>query len=77
MTVVLLQGDVNLPSEQDMMADITQKKFDMSQRYVTSKRHTIQVDYLPFMDELAKLAGNKPNFGTLLKLLELLLLGLL
>ena len=71
---MLLQGDVNLPSEQDMMTDITQKEFAMSHRYVTSKRHTIQVDYLPFMDELAELAGNKPNFSTLLKLL---LMGLL
>ena len=58
-----LQGDVKLPPTQDMMAEIAQKEIAMSQRYVRSKRHTIQIDYIPFMDELAKLTGNKPNVG--------------
>ena len=48
-----------------MNADIASKEEAMSLRYVNSKRHTIQVDYLPFMDELAELNGNKPNIGKL------------
>ena len=54
---------MTLPSRSDMEADIAQKEMAMSHRYVSSKRHTIQVDYLPFMDELAELTGNKPNLG--------------
>ena len=46
-----------------MEADIAAKEIAMSHRYVKSKRHTIQVDYIPFMDELAELNGNKPNLG--------------
>lgn len=58
-----IQGDVILPSKTKMEADIMGKEKAMSLRYVHSKRHTIQVDYLPFMDELATLNGNKPNIG--------------
>ncbi|NXU38964.1 FMO5 monooxygenase, partial [Drymodes brunneopygia] len=34
-------------------------------RYVKSQRHTIQVDYIPYMDELACQLGVKPNLLTL------------
>ncbi|NWW27191.1 FMO5 monooxygenase, partial [Falcunculus frontatus] len=34
-------------------------------RYVKSQRHTIQVDYVPYMDELACQLGVKPNMLTL------------
>lgn len=34
-------------------------------RYVKSQRHTIQVDYIPYMDELACQVGVKPNLLTL------------
>ena len=49
-----------------MEGDIAAKELAMSQRYVRSNRHTIQVDYVPFMDELAELNGNKPDIGSLL-----------
>ena len=49
-----------------MEGDIAAKELAMSQRYVRSNRHTIQVDYVPFMDELAELNGNKPDIGILL-----------
>lgn len=32
-----------------------------ARRYVRSQRHTIQVDYIPYMDELASQVGVKPN----------------
>lgn len=35
-------------------------------RYVTSPRHTIQVDYMNYMDEIANLVGVRPNFLKLL-----------
>lgn len=34
-------------------------------RYVKSQRHTIQVDYVPYMDELACQLGVKPNLLSL------------
>lgn len=33
----------------------------VSSRYVASQRHTIQVDYIPYMDELAKQINVRPN----------------
>uniref|UniRef100_A0A8V5HG01 Flavin-containing monooxygenase n=1 Tax=Melopsittacus undulatus TaxID=13146 RepID=A0A8V5HG01_MELUD len=34
-------------------------------KYVKSRQHTIQVDYIPYMDELASQVGVKPNLLTL------------
>ena len=34
---------------------------DLFFRYVPSQRHTIQVDYVSYMDEIAKLVGVRPN----------------
>ena len=61
--MVLFQGKVTLPTESEMVNDIKTKESAMSNRYVKSKRHTIQVDYLPYMDELSGINGNKPDFG--------------
>ncbi|KAM4641597.1 flavin-containing monooxygenase 5-like isoform 1-T3 [Discoglossus pictus] len=57
----VFKGLVKLPSAIDMVFDIAQKKLNMEKRYVASPRHTIQVDYAAYMDELATLAGVKPN----------------
>uniref|UniRef100_A0A673ABL6 Flavin-containing monooxygenase n=1 Tax=Sphaeramia orbicularis TaxID=375764 RepID=A0A673ABL6_9TELE len=38
----------------------------MAKRYVTSQRHTIQVDYVAYMDEIAELVGVKPALSRLL-----------
>lgn len=35
-------------------------------RYVTSQRHTIQVDYVNYMDEIADLVGVRPRISRLL-----------
>lgn len=31
-------------------------------RYVTSQRHTIQVDYIDYMDEISEMVGVRPKF---------------
>lgn len=36
-----------------------------ARRYVKSQRHTVQVDYIPYMDELACQLGVKPNLLSL------------
>lgn len=38
----------------------------MARRYVAAQRHTIQVDYIPYMDELAKQVGVNPPILKLL-----------
>ncbi len=35
-------------------------------RYINSQRHTIQIDYIRYMDEIAELIGVRPNFLWLL-----------
>uniref|UniRef100_A0A4W3K2P6 Flavin-containing monooxygenase n=1 Tax=Callorhinchus milii TaxID=7868 RepID=A0A4W3K2P6_CALMI len=65
-TTRVFKGLVKLPSESTMMAEILEKKEAMAKRYVCSSRHTIQVDYIPYMDELAELIGVKPNVKELL-----------
>ncbi|KAH3735983.1 flavin-containing monooxygenase 5-like [Dreissena polymorpha] len=59
-------GDVQLPSRQHMFDDIRRKQEEMAGRYNASLRHTIQVEYIPFMDELAELIGCKPDIKKLL-----------
>ncbi|CAD5220130.1 unnamed protein product [Bursaphelenchus okinawaensis] len=61
-----LTGHTKLPSEGGMIDDINLRKAKMEQRYVNSRRHTIQVDYEDYMDELADLMDCKPNFKELL-----------
>ncbi|NXE52651.1 FMO5 monooxygenase, partial [Casuarius casuarius] len=61
----VFKGLNKLPPRHDMEADINQKKEEMAKRYVRSQRHTIQVDYIPYMDELACQLGVKPNLLTL------------
>ena len=57
----LLLGRVHLPSKNDMLIDIENKRLEIKNRYYKGSRHTIQVDWLPFMDEIADQFGAKPN----------------
>ena len=49
---LLMANKLKLPTVQAMNKDIALKKKFMK-RFYSSERHTIQVDWLPFMDELA------------------------
>uniref|UniRef100_A0AAR2ITE0 Flavin-containing monooxygenase n=1 Tax=Pygocentrus nattereri TaxID=42514 RepID=A0AAR2ITE0_PYGNA len=57
----VFKGLLKLPSMKTMLKDIKAKEETMAKRYVASQRHTIQVDYLPYMDELAMQVGVRPN----------------
>ncbi|KAM4722179.1 flavin-containing monooxygenase 5-like [Rhinophrynus dorsalis] len=59
--VRVFKGLCKLPSSCEMLADIESKKKALESRYVESPRHTIQVDYLEYMDELATEVGVKPS----------------
>ncbi|NXL21495.1 FMO5 monooxygenase, partial [Setophaga kirtlandii] len=61
----VFKGLNELPLQHDMEADIEQKKEAMAKRYVKSQRHTIQVDLIPYMDDLACQLGVKPNLLSL------------
>ncbi|XP_027514284.1 dimethylaniline monooxygenase [N-oxide-forming] 5-like isoform X1 [Corapipo altera] len=61
----VFKGLQDLPPRANMLAEITETKDQMAKRYVKSQRHTIQVDYIPYMDELACQLGVKPNLLTL------------
>ncbi|KAM5144847.1 flavin-containing monooxygenase 5-like [Callospermophilus lateralis] len=62
----VFKGLSKLPSAKKMMADIAQRKRAMEKRYVKTARHTIQVDHVEYMDEIASLAGVKPSLLLLL-----------
>ena len=40
-----------------MCKDIREKRMQMERRYYKSNKHTFQVDYLSYMDELAEKVG--------------------
>ena len=49
-----------------MERDIQEKKQLMAKRYRQSPRHTIQVDYATYIEELGKKIGVVPSFFSLL-----------
>lgn len=62
----VFKGCTKLPSVASMLKDVQCKQETMAKRYVPSQRHTIQVDYLNYMDEIAVLLGVRPNIPRLL-----------
>jgi dimethylaniline monooxygenase (N-oxide forming) len=50
----LPQGGVHLPSPTALRDDIRRDQAAMRKRYVSSKRHTIQVDFDDYLRALAK-----------------------
>jgi dimethylaniline monooxygenase (N-oxide forming) len=50
----LLGGRGTLPSPAEMRAEISEAERKMRKRYVASKRHTIQVDFQPYLREIRR-----------------------
>ncbi|KAL6732905.1 hypothetical protein Aduo_003614 [Ancylostoma duodenale] len=61
-----LSGESTLPCASEMRKDVLDKRERMRKHFVDSHRHTLQVDYIPFMDELATIIGCRPRFLPLL-----------
>ncbi|KAL1427554.1 hypothetical protein MTO96_017256 [Rhipicephalus appendiculatus] len=57
----LLFNKRSLPSEEAMLENIRKNRESMRRRYVASPRHTIQVDWIHYLDELASEIGARPN----------------
>ncbi len=47
----LIAGAATLPRPETMQADIERRRTEMARRYVSSPRHTIQVDYYPYIEQ--------------------------
>ncbi|GFQ93171.1 dimethylaniline monooxygenase 5 [Trichonephila clavata] len=60
-TARIMSGKLDLPSKEEMNADIDKKLEFIRKRFVDSPRHTLQVDFISYQDELAEQIGAKPN----------------
>lgn len=60
-TARMMSGHLKLPSKEVMYADIQKKLEYIKKRFVDSPRHTLQVDFIGYQDELAAEIGCKPN----------------
>lgn len=63
----LLQGQTSLPERAQMLNDIESAQQKIRKRYVPSPRHTIQVDFWPYWDELTRERKRAPGPGLLQK----------
>lgn len=59
--VHVFKGELKLPSRIQMDNDIDKCLNEISQRYVDSPRHTVQVDHLLYCNNLADEIGCRPN----------------
>ena len=50
----LLAGRVPLPLPEEMRREIASEERKMQKRYVTSKRHTVEVDFYPYLREIQR-----------------------
>ncbi len=50
----LLEGRGTLPSPSEMKAEVEATEAKMRKRYIASKRHTIQVDFQPYLREIRR-----------------------
>ncbi|VDK82540.1 unnamed protein product [Litomosoides sigmodontis] len=57
----VLLGNCKLPGMEKMKKDIKKKKAIMAKKFVNSRRHTIEIEYASYMDEIAEMFGVKPN----------------
>lgn len=58
----LMKRKCTLPTTDEMKKEVIDRQEKLSKRYVSSPRHTIQVDFISYMDELCTEFGAKPNF---------------
>ncbi len=57
----LIEGKCGLPTRDEMLRAIEKDWDKMSRRYTKSARHTIQVDFFPYLDLIRRERKRKPN----------------
>jgi len=70
----VLKGEIGLPSVENMMKDIEERRNKLKQRYIHSPRHTVQVDPWDYNEFIARVIGAKPSILKNLALWKELLL---
>lgn len=58
----VMSGKCSLPSQKEMWKDIKKKEKANKKKFINTPRHTLEVDFIEYIDELAALIGAKPNF---------------
>ena len=58
---LLMADKLKLPTHKQMKKAIERKKIWVKKRFFDAERHSIQEDWIPYMDELAQIIGVKPN----------------
>lgn len=58
-------GNQSLPSYDDMVEDFKQQEMRKRKKFTHSMRHGVQVEWAPYLDELAALLGAKPDMKKL------------
>ncbi|TMS35821.1 hypothetical protein L596_003135 [Steinernema carpocapsae] len=61
----VLTGKCQLPDKSKMIAELEWNRCQLSMNFVKSRRHTMEVNYVGYMDELAGLIGVAPNMWNL------------
>ncbi|KAK0395937.1 hypothetical protein QR680_001497 [Steinernema hermaphroditum] len=62
----VLTGHAKLPTSMDMIAELEWNRCQMSLTFVKSRRHTMEVNFIGYMDELAEIIDARPNIWNLL-----------
>lgn len=56
-----LSGQTKLPSREEMEREIDSHLAKLAEQFVKSTRHTLEVDFVPYLDSLASLLGCQPR----------------
>jgi hypothetical protein len=59
----VLEGKAGLPDRAHMLGEIERDRDKLARRYTRSARHTIQVDFFPYIDQLRRERKRKPPEG--------------
>lgn len=62
----VFSGKVKLPSREAMEADVAATQRKMKSFFVPTPRHSLMIDRIAYVEDLAKIIGVKPNFYKLL-----------
>ncbi|GKT44784.1 dimethylaniline monooxygenase [N-oxide-forming] 5 [Colletotrichum spaethianum] len=61
----IIQGKIQLPSEEEMMRDIRTSRSRQQKHFINSERHSLTVEFVKYIDDLLEPLGAAPSFGKL------------
>jgi len=64
--IAVMKGETTLPTEKEMQTDVEKRRLEMAGRYLNSPRHALQVEWIDYMDEIARMIDCKPDWVKLL-----------